>query len=143
MATTTTYPQFYEHLDVDSESESDSESLFTDDGQDHPPEKILAEYKNEKQDILWYLIKWKDCALLRSSWEGCSLIEEFVQTTHPNLLVDWEVEKERQLNGISKPLDKEVFSNAVLKLENAQRQRRVLRRLKGKVNRVLSILTAD
>ena len=133
-----TYLQFLEdNSDVDLEEDTESlASLETDDGEDHPPEKILAETVS-KNGFVWYLVKWKDCPFLRSSWEGRELFENF-----PWMLDAWLVEKQSQLELKSKPLDIGAFNRAVLDVEVAESQRRTLRRLKRKVNRVLSIVTA-
>jgi hypothetical protein len=133
-----TYLQFLEdNSDADLEDDTESiASLETDDGEDHPPEKSLAEIVS-KNGFVWYLVKWKDCPILRSSWEGREIFE-----SSPWMLDAWLVEKQHQLEGKSEPLDIGAFNRAVLDVEVAESQRRTLRRLKRKVNRVLSILTA-
>jgi hypothetical protein len=132
------YLQFLED-NSDAELEDDTESLAsleTDDGEDHPPEKILAEIAS-KNGFVWYLVKWKDCPFLRSSWEGREIFEN-----SPWILDAWLVEKQNQIDGKSQPLDIGAFNRAVLDIEVAESQRRTLRRLKRKVNRVLSIVAA-
>lgn len=135
MATTNPPVQVY-ILDSDSDSDfNDADSIAsieTDDGVDHPPEKILAQFVS-KDGLVWFLVKWQDCPLLRSSWEGSSIFE-----SRPKLLEEWLVEKQKQEEGKSKPLDLIAFDNAVLNVEVAERQRRTLRRLKRRVNRVIS-----
>ncbi|KUJ11127.1 uncharacterized protein LY89DRAFT_758900 [Mollisia scopiformis] len=124
--------------DSEDDLEDDTESLAsleTDDGQDHPPEKVLAQ-TTSKNGFTWFLVKWRDCPVLRSSWEGESL---FIRC--PEIYESWKVERKRQAEGKSQPLEIEAFNKAVKKLETAERQRRLLRRLKRKVNRVLSIVT--
>lgn len=120
--------------DLDDDEESIA-SLETDDGVDHAPEKILAQITS-KNGFNWYLVKWESCPVLRSSWEGQELFANY-----PWIVAAWQVEKQKQLEGKSKPLDIAAFEKAVLNVELAERQRRVLRRLKRKVNRVLSIVT--
>ncbi|KAF8855548.1 hypothetical protein BDZ45DRAFT_595426 [Acephala macrosclerotiorum] len=130
--------QYWDIDDSDADFEDDNESLAsleTDDGQDHPPEKILAQLTS-KNGFVWYLVKWRDCPVLRSSWEGEALFRSC-----PGIFDEWQIERKKQAEGKSKPLDIEAFNKAVLDLETAERQRRILRRLKRKVNRVLSIVT--
>ena len=65
--------------DVVSWGGSDTESnisIISDDGEDHLPEKILAEY-TRNGSLTWYLVKWKDCPLLRSSWENIQSVQAF------------------------------------------------------------------
>lgn len=141
MASTIPPPAFVEYLedesDVDLEEDNESlASLETDDGQDHPPEKILAQYTSKTGFGIWYLVKWQDCPVLRSSWEGRELFNDC-----PWVLDTWQIELQNQAEGKSKPLDIHSFNRAVLAVEVAERQRRTLRRLKRKVNRVLSIVS--
>jgi hypothetical protein len=125
-----------EHSDADLEDDNESlASLETDDGVDHPPEKIIAEITARNGNI-WYLVKWTDCPVLRSSWEGKELFNDY-----PWVWDAWLIEKQKQAEGKSKPLDIAAFNKAVLDLEVAESQRRTLRRLKRKFNRVLSIVT--
>ena len=137
MATTNPPAQVY-YLDNDSDSDyNDADSVAsieTDDGVDHPPEKILAQFVS-KNGFVWFLVKWQDCPLLRSSWEGSAIFE-----SRPKLLEEWLVEKQKQQEGKSKPLDIAAFNKAVLDVEVAEKQRRTLRRLKRRVNRVLSLV---
>ena len=129
------YVQYLEdHSDLDLDDEESIASLETDDGQEHPPEKILAELVS-KNGFTWYLVKWKDCPALRSSWEGLDLCQN-----HPWMLDNWLIEKQKQAEGKSKPFDTAAFNKAVLDVEVAERQRRILRRLKRRVNRVISII---
>lgn len=110
-------------------------SIETDDGEDHPPEKILAEITT-KTGQTWYLVQWKDCPLIRSSWEGRETFDYCKW-----MLEDWAEIKEKQEKGESTPLDIAAFNKKVLEVELAERQRRVLRRLRRRVNRVLSIIS--
>lgn len=130
-------PAFADYLEDLSDEDNESlASLETDDGQDHPPEKILAQYSKPGQGIVWFLVKWQDCPLLRSSWEDRGLF-----TGYPWILEAWQVELQQQAEGKSNPFDIHAFDRAVLEVEKAERQRRKLRRLKRRINRVLSIVT--
>src|ERR1039457_3152382 len=105
------YEQYLDNYD-DLEDDEDAESLAsleTDDGENHPPEKIIAQIFGKNSGHIWYLVKWKDCHVLRSSWEGTEFTESF-----PSLLADWKVEKRRQIEGKSTPLDIGAFNKAVL-----------------------------
>ena len=127
------YLQYLEEYEPDLGDDNESlASLETDDGEDHPPEKIIAEI-TVKNGNKWYLVKWKDCPVLRSSWEGGELFDDC-----PKVWDAWLVEKQQQAEGKSKPLDVAAFNKAVLNLEVAESQRRTLRRLRRKVKRVLS-----
>ena len=137
MATTTPPSQDPNYLDdSDFDDRESLASIETDDGEDHPPEKILAEITS-KNGFTWYLVQWKDCPVIRSSWEGKETFD-----TVQWLLEDWAKEKEKQERGESTPLDVASFNKKVLEVELAERQRRVLRRLRRRVNRVLSIVSA-
>ena len=131
-------------FDFDSDSDQDSvASLETDDGQDHKPEKILAQQdlklNRPKDDTVssWYLVQWEDCPILRSSWESGDLF-----TTYPNLLDDWNLEKQKQAEGKAEALDIKAFELAVQDLEIAERSRRVLRRFKRKLARMISTINS-
>jgi len=126
-------------LDSGSEEEEDSDSdeslaSLESDSEEHPPEKILFEIVERNQHV-WYLVKWEDCPLLRSGWEGKDCFEQ-----HPGILEEWLIEKERQKEGKSQPFDLDAFEKACRHQEAAERQRRVLRRLRRKANRILSII---
>ena len=129
------YLQYLEEYDADlGNLQDDNESLIsleTDDGEDHPPEKIIAEVTARNGQV-WYLVKWKDCPILRSSWEDRELFNDC-----PQIWDAWLIEKQEQAAGNSKPLDVSAFNKAVLDLEVAESQRRTLRRLRRKVKRVL------
>lgn len=149
MTTTNDLAQFLHHQDDaldDSDSSESLESLDTDDGQAHFPEKILAERSVATSTSIkpWYLLKWRGASILRSSWQ-CRAEIKFLQGNwlEPTLLADWELEKERHIKGEAKALDLVAFNNAVADVERAERQRRVLKTFKTKVTRVLSILTAS
>lgn len=122
----------------DSDSVESLASNNTDDGQEHAPEKILAELQSTLDGSRWYLVKWKDCPVLRSSWERYIPTEE-----GPSIFADWEVEKQRQEKGESTPLDINSFVQAVEDIEHAERLRRTLRRFKREVSRTISILANE
>ena len=129
-------PAHFPEIDDDGISD-DTESIASnesDDGQEHPAEKIIAEL-HSKNGTWWYLVKWQDCPVIRSSWEF-----HISPETCPQLFADWEAEKKRQERGESKPLDLIAFTTAVVRVEEAERHKRTLRRLKRKVGRILSIV---
>jgi hypothetical protein len=125
-------PEIYD--DTPSDDAESIASNETDDGQRHSPEKILTE-DIWRDGAVWYLVKWKDCSILRSSWEG-----HLSPELYPQLFADWEAEKEKQQRGESKPLDLVAFDRAVEATEEAERRKRTLRRLKRHVRRILSIV---
>lgn len=137
---TTDQPLPHAHVwpEIDNDTISDdAESIAsneTDDGQFHFPEKILSE-NTGKDGTVWYLVKWKDCSILRSSWEGYISPE-----LYPQIFADWEAEKQKQLRGESKPVDLAALDRAAEATEEAERRRRTLRRLKRHVRRILSIV---
>jgi hypothetical protein len=123
--------------DIYEDSGNDEESLAsleTDDGQDHLPERILAQLEG-KNGFTWYLVKWHDCPVIRSSWESADLFE-----IYPWILETWFKEYKLQEAGKSPRLDLIAFDKAVEKEEVARSDRRVLRRLRRKLKRVLSII---
>ncbi len=124
-----------EYEETDAESLA---SLETDDGENHPPEKILGQWVHNSSGTVWFLVKWLDCPLIRSSWEK----KDYIESDFPRLLDAWKIEQQRQAEGKSKSLDIDSFNQAVLEYENAERQRRSLRRLRRITQRVLSIVTA-
>lgn len=138
MATTDPPQTPYHVVEIDDhefsgDEESDA-SNETDDGFLHAPEKILGEdYWNA--EAKYYLVKWKDCAIVRSSWEEYNSLLKY-----PQLLADWKVEKEKQLRGESVPFDFRSFNRLRFELEEAGRRKRTLRRLKRHIQRVLSIV---
>lgn len=125
-------------LDLNSEAEdsTSAESLASleSDSEERPPEKILTEIVG-KNNHIWYLVKWKDCPLLRSSWEGEACFENY-----PWILDQWLVDKQSQIEGRIQPFDLQAFDKACKDLDLAERQRRNLRRLRRKAKRILSIL---
>ncbi|KAA8573770.1 hypothetical protein MFRU_001g03070 [Monilinia fructicola] len=131
----------FDSLDLESEAEDSSseESLASleigfEDWEEASPEKILTEIV-AKNDHSWYLVKWKDCPLLRSSWEGKSCFEKC-----PWILEQWLVDKQNQKEGKARPFDVQGFDQACRDLELAERQRINLRRFRRKVKEILSIV---
>jgi hypothetical protein len=124
------------NLESEAEDSNSAESLASleSDSEEPPPEKILTEIVG-KNNYIWYLVKWKDCPLLRSSWEGEACFEN-----HPWILDQWLVDKQSQKEGKSKPFDLEAFDRACKDLDLAERQRRILRRFRRKAKRILSIV---
>ena len=122
-------------LDLSDDSESLA-SLETDDGQDHPPETILAERLHQR-GFVWYLVKWKDCSVLRSSWER---VHSFADCKW--LLLEWEVRKEQEESGVKPKFDLDKFRKGIRDLERKERSRRLLRRLKRRIVRVKAIIEA-
>lgn len=123
------------NFDFDFE-EDDAESLASldsDDANISTIECIIAEFKG-KHNHTWYLVKWIDCPAIRSSWECSSLF------TDSRLLDEWQLEKKRQAEGKSQPLDIAKFHQAVLDLELAEKQKRTLRRLKRQATSILNAI---
>ncbi|PBP26242.1 Nucleotide exchange factor SIL1 [Diplocarpon rosae] len=125
MASTNPSPALVEYLEEQSDGDNESlASLETDDGQDHPPEKILAQFTSRAGPIglIWYLVKWQDCPILRSSWEARESFNDC-----PWILDSWQIELQNQAEGKSTPFDINAFNQAVLDVEVAERRRRTLR----------------
>ena len=142
MATTTPTNTLYPSSDSEYESDTSTESLAsleTDDGVEHEPEKIIAEFNPGPDKDIWVLVKWENCPILRSSWETK---RTYMQYTYPQVVEAWEIELQLQKEGKSKPFDIVSFFKAQAEEEKAARQRRLLRRLKRRTQRVLDILTA-
>lgn len=120
----------------DLQDVEDTESLASaeEDQQDHPPEAVLSEFVG-KNGLIWYLIKWQDSPFLQSSWESTTIFDDC-----PALLEKWKEEKQRQFEGKSKPLDVKAFNEAVADVETAQRQRRILRRLRRRIKNILNVI---
>jgi hypothetical protein len=139
MATNNPTPAFIQDLEYDEQDDFDEReslaSIETDDGEEHPAEKIIAEVTS-KNGFIWYLVKWQDCPVVRSSWESRDSFANY-----PWMLDDWLVEKHKQDKGKSTPLDVAAFNRAVLQVELAERQRRILRRLKRSIKRAISIIS--
>lgn len=123
------------YFEVDDDSDSDT-SLELEDIE-HPIERILAEFTGRNNHV-WYLVKWKDCPVVRSSWE-CVVI--FADTQH--ILKEWQLEKQRQREGKSKPFDITAFNKAVLDVEITERQRRRLRHLRKAAEKSLAAIESD
>ena len=112
-------------------------SLESDDGEFHPVECILTEIRDRHR--IWYLVKWENCPLVRSSWEK-STSDTF--TDRPDLINTWKALKKRQDEGKSKPFDLRTFERAYREVEKLERQRRILRRLKRHVKGHIAVVTA-
>ncbi|TQS35202.1 hypothetical protein Golomagni_04384 [Golovinomyces magnicellulatus] len=111
-----------EFIEFQSESEEDLESLAsldTDDGNDHPPEKIIAD-RIDQAGYFTYLVKWKDCSILRSSWEGLGFC-----SSYPELYNKWRLEKERINRGEAKAFDLQDFNRRAFEVEIKERLRRI------------------
>lgn len=119
-------------LDTYSDSDTDTASLLSLESDDsvHRPEAILAELAHKGH--IWYLVQWLDCPVLNSSWEGPDILVQ-----HPDLQKQWEEEKERQRKGESKALDIAAFEKECVDVFEKEAERRILRRLKRKVERLL------
>ncbi|KAB8303596.1 hypothetical protein EYC80_004995 [Monilinia laxa] len=131
----------FDNLNLESEAEDSSseESLASleidfEDREEASPEKILTEIV-AKNNHSWYLVKWKDCPLLRSSWEGEACFEK-----HPWILEQWLVDKQNQKEGKAQPFDVQGFDQACRDLEQAERQRINLKRFRRKVKQILSVV---
>jgi hypothetical protein len=125
-----------DYLEDNEDDDAESlASLESDDGI-YPPEKVVAEY-TAKNGYVWFLVKWQDCPLIRSSWECTAIFDD-----SPWILRDWQIEKQKQAEGKSEPLDIAAFNRAVADVELAERQRRTLRRLKRHVKNVLAAIAA-
>jgi hypothetical protein len=126
--------------DIEGIDDTDAESiasLETDDGERHAIERILAEIQGNRGQI-YYLVKWENCPLVRSSWETSST---FIQCPHH--LEDWTVEKQKVADGKSQPFNIAALNQAIEEIELAERQRRILRRFKRRVQHILEIVSAD
>ena len=140
MATETESPTSRDYLEEDDLLDfDDAESLASleDDEEYHPPEAIIAEFTGSNGHV-WFLVKWQDCPLVRSSWECGAILED-----HPLILTNWLAEKQNQTEGKSKPFDLSAFNKIVLEVETAERQRRILRRLKRRVKGVLAAISSS
>lgn len=127
-------PDFdYFEVDDDSDSQNSTESEDVDVG--YPVERIIAEFVG-KNGHVWFLVKWQNCPLVRSSWE-CGAIFFNI----PWVLDEWKVEKQKQAEGKSQPLDIAAFNKAVLDVEVAERQRRRLRSFRKQAQSILNAIT--
>jgi hypothetical protein len=122
--------QDYDYFEVDDD---DSESLASAESEDveYPVERIIAEFVG-KNGHVWFLVKWLHCPLVRSSWECGAIFFDI-----PWVLDEWKVEKQRQAEGKSQPLDIAAFNKAVLDVEVAERQRRRLKSFKKQAQNIL------
>lgn len=125
-------PNYFTEITDDENSNPSDE-----DETEYPIERILAEF-TDKHGHIWYLVKWTDCPLVQSSWE-CALIFKDV----PEVLAEWDQEKQRQAEGKSSPIDIKAFNNAVQDVEEAQRYKRRLRDLRKQAQAILANITAN
>jgi hypothetical protein len=123
----------YDYFEVDEESDSEQSDVSED--VDFPVERIIAEFVG-KNNHVWYLVKWLDCPLVRSSWECGALFRDT-----PWILDEWKAEKQRQAEGKSKPLDIAAFNKAVLDVEVAERQRRRLRSFRKQAEGIINAIS--
>jgi len=124
----------FDHFNEEDDEESLASAEEDDDDIEYPIEKIIAEFTG-KNGHVWFLVKWHNCPLVRSSWECVTVFDDI-----PWVLDEWKLEKQRQREGKSKPLDIAAFNKAVLEVEVAERLRRTLRRLKKQATGVLTTL---
>lgn len=136
------------HFDSSFEDEEcDAESLaselngtddFFNDGGLHPvPERILAE--NHSRGRTWYLVKWVNCPVVRSSWEIRYL---GFDCDYRILLKAWGVEKILQAQGKKTPFDVDAFNKANDEIDNLEKGRRNLRRWKRQLKGIRAAITA-
>lgn len=121
---------FFEDDDDSSSDESDESET------EHLVECILAEFAG-KNGHIWYLVKWQDCPIIRSSWECGVIFKDF-----PWIFKEWEIERQKQAEGKSQPLDIIAFNKAVLKVEIAERNRRRLKQMQRHAQSILERITA-
>lgn len=91
------------------------------------PEKILAE-RPATADGPPLLVKWKNVPAVRATWEHC-----WVLTSNTEINAAWEREKQKQEAGLSRPFDLKAFVTHLNAIDQAEKQRRNLRRLKWHV----------
>lgn len=127
----------FDHFGDFDDDEGDAESIASleSDHIDYPVERVIAEYTADNGHK-WFLCKWENSPLVRSSWE-CSAIFE----GNTKLLSDWKLEKKNQEEGKSKPFDIVEFNRTLDEIEAAERQRRTVRRLRRQVKGVLTAVT--
>lgn len=123
----------YDYFEVDDD---DIDSLASAESEDveYPVERILAEFVG-KNGHVWFLVKWLHCPLIRSSWECGAIFFDI-----PWVLDEWKVEKQRQAEGKSQPLDIAAFNKAVLDVEVAERHRRRLRSFRKQAQNILKVV---
>ncbi|KAI9746096.1 MAG: hypothetical protein M1818_000777 [Claussenomyces sp. TS43310] len=124
----------YDYFEDDDDDSSSDASLESD--VEHPIERILAEFTGRNSHV-WYLVKWQNCPLVRSSWE-CAVIFNDV----PWIFKEWELERQRQAEGKSKPLDIPAFNKTVLEVELAERYKRRFRHMLKHAQTVLERISA-
>jgi len=133
------------YTDSEDDADADAESIasLASSNTERTIEGILAEAnhesKNEDPDChRFYLVKWTDSPVLRSSWEHASFLVDY-----QDVLQEWQAEKKRQQEGKSVPFDYEAFNKSIEEQEFRDRARRRLRRFKRHIQRIVSIVDAD
>jgi hypothetical protein len=135
-----------EWSDVDYTESEDAESiasLASSNAEERSIERVLAETNHDcrskdPDSHRFYLIKWTNSSVLRSSWEHVSFLKD-----RPDIVEEWEAEKKRQAEGKSPAFDYEEFNRRVDEQECRERARRRLRRFKRHMQHILSIVEAD
>jgi hypothetical protein len=111
--------------DSDSIDLESTEASEADEGKDYVVECILAEDK-DVEGKMFYLLKWEDYPLLRSTWEPAENIKD--QSTFD----EWESQKERIEKGLAKPFDVVRFREELDEEEEAKVLRQKRRERKRK-----------
>lgn len=119
----------------DDYEDDDTDSIISLEEQEYPIEKIIAEITCKNKHT-WYLVKWHNSPLHRSSWECDTSIPQWV-------LDEWSNEKQRQAEGKSKPVDLKAFENHVKQVEEAQKSIRRLKHFKKQAEKLVSNITAS
>lgn len=135
-----------EYEDESEASMMDSEDGFSD------PERILCQ---SDQDFPGrghlFLVKWKNCSVLRSSWEWENLqnaysdnpdLHYFLKMSHP-IRMEWEARKERQARGEEERFDVVKWKANVEEDDGLRQRRRVLRRWKRRLQGIQRVLEAE
>lgn len=133
------------YIESEDDADADAESIasLASSNTERSVEGILAEAnhksKNDDPDChRFYLVKWTDSPVLRSSWEHASFLVDY-----QDVLQEWQAEKKRQQEGKSVPFDCEAFNKSIEEQEFRDRARRRLRRFKRHIQRILSIVETD
>jgi hypothetical protein len=125
--------QDYDYFEVDDDTDSQASTESED--VEYPVERIIAEFTG-KNGHVWFLVKWLNCPLVRSSWECGAIFFDI-----PWVLDEWKIEKQKQAEGKSQPLDILAFNKAVLEVDIAERQRRRLRSFRKQAQSILKAVT--
>lgn len=134
------------------EWDSQSEWSMADSMHDYDnPEKILCESDQEfpvKGRL--FLVKWKDCSILRSSWEWENVpynqvdqpLGLFLQLGHP-IRDEWEKIKEKQARGEEERFDVVKWRANCEEEDSLRSRRRVLRRWRRKLVEIEQVMQAE